>query len=192
VLVEALVTQSAVEALHEAILHRFAGRNVVPFDITLLLPGQDGVRGQLGAVVADDHSGVAPQFGDTIQLTCDPQTGERGVDHQGQAFSGEVIDQREDAEAPSAHQRVRHEVERPTQIAVLGNRHRRPCTESPFAATALAHHQPLFLVEPVELLAIELDALAFQHQTKTTIAEPPPLGRQLSQLPAKPFIERPL
>ena len=61
-------------------------------------------------------SGVAPQFGDTIQLTCDPQTGERGVDHQGQAFSGEVIDQREDAEAPSAHQRVRHEVERPTQI----------------------------------------------------------------------------
>src|SRR4051794_40685208 len=70
VLVEALVTQSAVEALYEAILHRFAGRNVVPFDITLLLPGQDGVRGQLGAVVADDHSGVAPQFGDTIQLTC--------------------------------------------------------------------------------------------------------------------------
>ena len=61
-----------------------------------------------------------------------------------------------------------------------------------YAATALAHHQPLFLVEPVELLAIELDALAFQHQTKTTIAEPPPLGRQLSQLPAKPFIERPL
>src|SRR3954468_1212008 len=59
VLVEALVTQSAVEALHEPILHRFAGRNVVPFDITLLLPGQDGVRGQLGAVVADDHSGVA-------------------------------------------------------------------------------------------------------------------------------------
>ena len=100
---EALVTQSAVEALYEAILHQFAGRNVVPFDITLLLPGQDGVRGQLGAVVADDHSGVAPQFGDTIQLTCDPQTGERGVDHQGQAFSGEVIDQREDAEAPSAH-----------------------------------------------------------------------------------------
>ena len=38
-----------------------------------------------------------------------------------------------------------------------------------------------------ELLAIELDVLSFQHQTETTIAEPPPLGRQLSQLPAKPF-----
>ena len=32
VLVEALVTQAAVEALYEAILHGFAGGNVVPFD----------------------------------------------------------------------------------------------------------------------------------------------------------------
>lgn len=43
VLVEALVAQAAVEALDEAILHRFARRNVVPFDTTLLLPRQDGV-----------------------------------------------------------------------------------------------------------------------------------------------------
>jgi hypothetical protein len=39
VLVEALVTQSAVEAFHEPILHRFAGRDVVPFDVMLLLSG---------------------------------------------------------------------------------------------------------------------------------------------------------
>src|ERR1051325_5890330 len=39
VLVEALVTQASVEAFHEAILHRFAGRDVVPFDAVLLLPG---------------------------------------------------------------------------------------------------------------------------------------------------------
>jgi hypothetical protein len=43
VLVEALVAQSAVEALDEAILHRFARRDVVPFDTVLLLPGQEGV-----------------------------------------------------------------------------------------------------------------------------------------------------
>ena len=41
--VEALVAQSAVEALDEAILHRFARRDVVPFDTALVLPGQDGV-----------------------------------------------------------------------------------------------------------------------------------------------------
>ena len=43
VLVEALVAQSAVEALDEPILHRFAGCDVVPLDATLLLPRQDGV-----------------------------------------------------------------------------------------------------------------------------------------------------
>ena len=51
--VEALVAELAVEALDEAILHRFARRDVVPFDVTLLLPGQDGVRRELGAIVAN-------------------------------------------------------------------------------------------------------------------------------------------
>lgn len=36
-LVEALVAQSTVEALDEAILHRLAWCNVMPFDATLLL-----------------------------------------------------------------------------------------------------------------------------------------------------------
>ena len=43
VLVEALVAQPAVEALHEAILHRFARCDVVPFDAAFLLPRQDRV-----------------------------------------------------------------------------------------------------------------------------------------------------
>jgi hypothetical protein len=136
--------------------------------------------------------GIAPQFGDAIELTSDTQAGERGVHHQAQALPGEVIDQREDAEAPSAHQGIRDEVERPAQIATLRDRHWCPGAESPLAAAALAHGQALFLVEPIELLAIEFDALTFQHQTKPTIAEPPTLGRQLPQLFAKPFIARPL
>jgi hypothetical protein len=43
VLVEALVPQTTVEAFHKAILHRFTGSDVVPFDGMLLLLGQDGV-----------------------------------------------------------------------------------------------------------------------------------------------------
>ena len=39
-LVEALVAQSAVKALHEAILHRFARRKVMPINVVLLLPSQ--------------------------------------------------------------------------------------------------------------------------------------------------------
>jgi len=40
VLVEALVAQLAIEALDEAVLGRFAGRDVVPFHAPFFLPGQ--------------------------------------------------------------------------------------------------------------------------------------------------------
>lgn len=43
VIVEALVAEPAVEALHEAILHRFPWRDVVPFDGAFLLLGQDRI-----------------------------------------------------------------------------------------------------------------------------------------------------
>ena len=41
-LVEAFVPQAAVEAFHEAVLHRLAGRDLVPLDPPLLRPAQDG------------------------------------------------------------------------------------------------------------------------------------------------------
>lgn len=66
VLVQAFVPQAAVEALNEAVLHGFAGRDVVPFDLPVLLPCQDRVRGQFGAIVGNHHAGVAPQLGDPV------------------------------------------------------------------------------------------------------------------------------
>jgi hypothetical protein len=58
VLVEAFVPQATVEALDEAVLHRFAGSDVVPFDLPVLLPRQDRIRGQLRAIVS-----YSPMFG---------------------------------------------------------------------------------------------------------------------------------
>ncbi len=39
-LIDTLVPHPAVEALHKTVLHRLAGRDVVPFDATILLPGE--------------------------------------------------------------------------------------------------------------------------------------------------------
>jgi hypothetical protein len=147
----------------------------VPFDVALLLPGQDGVGSELGAVIADDHARTASRLDDAVEFAHDPRGGERGVRNQAEAFSGAVIDQGKDAEAPAAHQRIHDEVERPAQVPVLRDRHRGSRAQSPFAAATLAHGQPFFLVEPVELLRAELDALALQHQAETPIAEPPAL-----------------
>lgn len=43
------------EALDERILHGLARRDVMPADAALIGPGQDGVAGELAAVVADHH-----------------------------------------------------------------------------------------------------------------------------------------
>ncbi len=54
-LVEALVPEAPVEALDEAVLHRLARRDVVPFDLPLLGPSEDRAGGELRAVVAHQH-----------------------------------------------------------------------------------------------------------------------------------------
>ncbi len=49
---EKVLVQAFVEALDERILHRFAGRDVMPLDLTFLLPFEHGNRRQFGPVVA--------------------------------------------------------------------------------------------------------------------------------------------
>ena len=90
-LVETLVTQSAIEALDEAILGRLAGCDVVPFHAPFFLPGQDSACGELGAVVADHHAGCASHLQHLIQFTGHPDAGERGVHDQRHAFPAEVV-----------------------------------------------------------------------------------------------------
>src|SRR6266702_8868530 len=47
-LVEKFVAHAAVEGFDVAILHRLAGRDVVPFHVMLFAPAQDSIRGELG------------------------------------------------------------------------------------------------------------------------------------------------
>lgn len=75
VLIQALVAKAAVEASGEAILHRLAGRDVVPRDGSFLLPLQNGVRCQLRAIVADHHAGRATRSGDIVEFPRHPLPG---------------------------------------------------------------------------------------------------------------------
>ena len=71
-LIEQLVAHATVEALDVAVLHRLARGDMVPLHPNLPALGEDGVRGQLGAVVADNHPRLAA-FGDQIgELTHHP------------------------------------------------------------------------------------------------------------------------
>ena len=53
VLIEALVAEPADEGLDQFVLHRLARGDVVPIDLGVLLPLQEGIRGEFGAIVGD-------------------------------------------------------------------------------------------------------------------------------------------
>lgn len=57
-LIDTFIPEPAVEAFDKTVLHRLARRDVVQFDPAIPLPGQHGVRGQFGSVVADHHAGA--------------------------------------------------------------------------------------------------------------------------------------
>lgn len=101
VLVEAFVAQASVETLHEAVLHWLARRDVMPLDSMVLLPFEDGVRGQLGSVIRHDHAGIARAERDPVQFTADTLAGKRVVDHGGKALATEVIEDAKDTKAPA-------------------------------------------------------------------------------------------
>jgi len=56
----------------KAFCNRLAGVDVVPVDLAVGSPGQDGVAGQLGAVVAADRRGLAVDGDQQVELTCHP------------------------------------------------------------------------------------------------------------------------
>lgn len=71
-LVEAFVTELAVETLDAPVLLRLARCDVVPQHRPPLLPGQDRVRSHLGAVVADDHQRPATLLSDPVEFAAEP------------------------------------------------------------------------------------------------------------------------
>lgn len=177
-LVEAFVPQPTIEGLDKAVLGWLAGCDVVPFDTVILLPSKDRSRGQLSAVVADDHARTAAALDEPIELASDPDAGQRVVGDEGQAFPAEVVDHGEDAELATASKSIGDEVQRPALVGILRNRQRRPGAERTLTAAALPHHQPFLAIEPVELLPVQHDAFPLQQDVQASIAEPPALRRQ--------------
>ena len=142
-LIEQLVTQTADERLGERILHRLARGDVMPGDLVIVRPSQDGVRGEFGSVVADNHPGLAALGEQPIELAGNPDAGDRGVGHQGQALARAVIDHDQDTHAAAVDELVRNEVERPTVVGPLWDEHRSPCAQSALASATAANHKAL-------------------------------------------------
>jgi len=180
-LVQELVAHLAVEALDIAVLHGFAGSDVVPVDAVIPGPGEDGMGSQLGAVVRDNHSRPPSALDDGRQLPRHSLARDRGVGDRAQAFVGHVVGDVEDPEAAAIGHLVVHEVERPAGVGPGLDKHGGSDADSPLAAFAPANTEPFFAVEPVNAVDARWLALPSQQDEQAPIAEPAPLIGQIAQ-----------
>lgn len=58
--IEHLVPEPTIERCNERVLHRLSRSDVMPVNLVPIGEPQDGIRGQLGAVVSDHHLRPAP------------------------------------------------------------------------------------------------------------------------------------
>jgi hypothetical protein len=79
VLVQALVAQATIERFDEAVLLRLPRGDVVPLDAGVLTPGEDGMTGQFGAIVADHHARQPATLGDGGEFADDTPAGLSGI-----------------------------------------------------------------------------------------------------------------
>ncbi len=82
----------------KAVLHRLAWGDVVPFDLGLLAPFEDGHAGHLRAVVRDNGPRFSAFGDETTQLAGKPCPRQGCIGDQAQAFTGEVVDHRQNTE----------------------------------------------------------------------------------------------
>jgi hypothetical protein len=152
----------------------------VPVQASPVGPRQNGARGELRTIVADDRRRHAATGNQKVEFARDPHAGDRGVGNRRQALAGEVVDHHQDAQAPGG-QAIRDEVERPALVWRLRHSQRRPRAGRTLAAAAAAHRQALLPVQPLQLLMGHDHALALEQDPEPPIAEAAPLAGERAQ-----------
>ena len=107
---------------------------------------------------------------DIVEFPGHAPAGDRGVGDQRQAFSGAVVDHRQDAEAPTVGQLVGDKVQAPALVGCQRRRDRPPRPDRPLAPAAPAHRQPLLAIKPLDPLLVDRMAFAPQQHMQAAIA----------------------
>ena len=146
--VQAFIPQAGVEGLDVTILLRLAGIDVMLLDLVVIRPFQDGLAGELGAVVGDHASRFAVDPDQRIEFPRHSGPRDDGVGNQGKVLAAVVIDC-QNAEFPAGDESVGQEVQGPPLIRAKWQRHRVSAVPRAFATTASAHRQALFPIDAV-------------------------------------------
>ena len=90
-LVEQFIPLPSVEAFHEAIVHRLARRDIVPFTPFLGTPPQDGVLSQVCPIVRDNHPRLSASLDPSRQPARHPTSRDLGVRDRRHALTRDVV-----------------------------------------------------------------------------------------------------
>src|SRR3979409_1413060 len=103
---QALFTQTAVEALDVRVLHRLARTDVYQFDPLIQTPGDEAAASELRAVVCSNTLRCSTLVDDLFQHANHTDAAQRSVRLQRQALACEHIDHAQDPQVAMARQRV--------------------------------------------------------------------------------------
>ena len=121
--VEALVSQLAIEALHEPVVPGLARRDEARAHVHVPKPLHDPGRGELGPLVGADELGFAVKAHQARERQDDVPRGDRRGNFDRQALAGVLIEDVEQPDRPLARQAVVHEVVGPDVVRAHRAKH---------------------------------------------------------------------
>ena len=130
--------------------------------------------------MSSDYRWTAAANDDGIKLAGNTQAGQRRIGDQRQAFTREIVDDRQDAKPPAIGERIRQKIQAPALVWALRECHRGPRPDGSFAPRSPADLKPFFTVEAPELLMVHDDALAPEQDVKPAITKPSANGRKFT------------
>lgn len=190
-LVQQFVARAPVETLAKAVLRGLAECDVMPIDMMLFAPDEYCIRDEFRPMIRRDHSGLAATNDQRCQLTSDRLTRDRRVRDRRQAFARHVVDDVQDAEAPTAGELIVDKIERPARIRLLLDENRRSRAYRAAASAALAHAQALLAIEPVNAIDARRLALLQQQNKQPSVAKTATSIGQIAKLCPKLGVGRP-
>ena len=149
-LVETFGLDSTSESLDERVVLRFAGQDAMPLDVSVALPLETGVAGHFCAILSEMIIQGRLRLSTRTSSSHATRTPEVELSAIG----------------PS------HSLVKSLMTHNMRNWHKRVGAECAFARATPANRQAFCLVEPVELLLIDVDAVARDQDMQTAIGEP--------------------
>lgn len=116
---------------------------------------------------------VAAEAGGPIQDACDVQTADAVIDSDVHALVGEVVGDRQAADAAATGQRVGHEVHAPYRVGCKGSRQGLAQHRRILGLATPAHRQVGVVIQPVNPLVVHVRKRRTQQIVQASIAEPP-------------------